>query len=185
MYNIVKDIFDDGGFIMNDVIVKQSKKKGIQLIVLGIIMVIASIYVLTMSIIYVEVLYIIIGTIGTVFFGVCFIHIVKTVICKTPLLLIGKDGITDTSTATSVGFISWGEIQSINVKRIYMQKYIVVTVYDFTEISKRISFLKRVTMKANSIFHCPQILILLDVAEIEFNEALSLMKKRSEEYKTV
>ncbi|MCJ7689111.1 MAG: hypothetical protein MUO60_07315 [Clostridiaceae bacterium] len=166
---------------MNNVIIKQNKRKEVQLIILSIIMLIVSIYVLTMSIIYGEALYIILGVIGTVFFGVSFSFIVKTVICKIPLLLIGDDGITDMSTAFSVGFIAWGEIQSINVKRAYMQKYIVVTVYDSTEISKRISFFKRVTMKANTIFHSPPVLILLGIADIEFNETVALMQKRLED----
>jgi hypothetical protein len=168
---------------MNEVIIKQSKKKGIQLIILSIFILIVSIYVLAMSLIHVEVLFIIVGIIGTVFFGVCFIFIVKTVICKTPLLLIREDGITDMSTATSVGFIAWGEIESISVRN-SKQKYIEITVYSPIEIKKRISFFKRVAMKANTIFHIPPVLILLNIVDIEFNEALSLMQKRLEEYRT-
>ncbi|MGH4121032.1 STM3941 family protein [Clostridium sp.] len=168
---------------MNEVIIKQTKKKVIQLIILDILILIVSVYVLAMSIINVEILFIIVGIIGTVFFGVCFIFIVKSVICKTPLLLIGNEGITDMSTVTSVGFIAWGEIESISVKN-STQRFIAVTVYNPIEIKKRISLLKRVAMKSNTILHIPPVLILLNIVDIEFNEALSLMQKKLEEYRT-
>lgn len=52
---------------MNEIIIKQSKVKSIGLIILGIVMLLACVFVLAFGTIHKNVVYIIIGIIGVVF----------------------------------------------------------------------------------------------------------------------
>ena len=169
---------------MDEIIIKENKKKVIKLIILGIIFLMVGTYTLVMGLIAKELFYAISGVIITVLIGTSLLFTVKTFIAQTPLLLIGKDGITDTSTASSVGFINWQEIQSINVQKSFGQEYIGITVYDLNKLMKRISIVKQVAMKANLIFKYPPVAISLLTADIELNEVVSIMQRRMEEYKT-
>ena len=53
---------------MNEIIIKQSKVKSIGLIILGIVMLLACVFVLAFGTIHKNIVYIIIGIIGMVFF---------------------------------------------------------------------------------------------------------------------
>lgn len=53
---------------MNKIIIKENKKKVINLLTLGIIMSLLSIYILVNGLIEIKIFYTIIGTVGTVFF---------------------------------------------------------------------------------------------------------------------
>lgn len=169
---------------MDDVIIKENKIQAIKSIIFGIVFLCGSIYAFVGGLLYKELFYIITGAIGSVFFGAALIITVKRALNQMPLLSIGKDGITDMSTAFSVGFIDWQEIQSINVEKIFGQEYIVITVYDLSKIMKRISSAKQVTLKASIIFKSPPVTISLLTADIEINEVVSMLKMRLEEYRT-
>lgn len=169
---------------MDDVIIKENKIKAIKGIILGIIFLCVSIYALVGGVLYKELFYIITGAIGTVLFGTALIITIKRALKHIPLLLIGKDGVTDMSTACSVGFIDWQEIQSINVKKSFGQEYIVITVYDLSKLMERISTAKQIALKANRIFKSPPVAISLFTADIEINEVLSMIHMRLEEHRT-
>ncbi|MCB2305646.1 hypothetical protein LGL08_00255 [Clostridium estertheticum] len=168
---------------MNEIIIKEDKKKAINLIVLGSVFLIIGIYALAMGAIEKELFYAIIGAVVVIVFSAVLISIVKRTLNSTPLLLIGKDGITDMSTLCSVGFLEWKEIQSINIQKSFGQRYIGLNVYKLNELMKRISITKRIAMKVNLIFRHPPVLILLDTANIEFNEAVSLIQMRLVEHR--
>ncbi|GAA0774189.1 hypothetical protein GCM10008908_23620 [Clostridium subterminale] len=169
---------------MNEVIVKEDKKKGIKLLILGFIMMIVSIYVLMIGLIETKPIYLIIGIISTVFFCTCFIFVIKCMLNSMPLLLIGEDGITDRSTASSVGFIAWQEIQSIYVQKSFNQRFIGISIYDLNNFMKRISPIKRIIIKINLMLNYAPLSISLDTADMEFNDVLSLLQKRLEEYRS-
>jgi len=101
-----------------------------------------------------------------------------------PLLLIGEDGITDRSTASSVGFIAWQEIQSIYVQKNFNQRFIGISIYDLNNFMKRISPIKRIIIKINLMLNYAPLSINLDTADMDFNEALALLQKRLEEYRS-
>ncbi|WP_346913363.1 STM3941 family protein [Clostridium sp.] len=168
---------------MNEVIVKEDKKKGIKLLILGFIMMIVSIYVLIIGITEIKIIYSIIGTISTIFFGICFIFLIVSILDNNPILLIGEDGITDRSTASSVGFIAWQEIRSIYVQKSFNQKFIGISIYDLNNFMKRISPIKRIIIKINLMLNYAPLSISLDTADMEFNDVLSLLQKRLEEYR--
>ena len=170
---------------MDEVIINENKKKVIRLIILGIIFLIISIYILTAGIIEENLFPIIIGGTGTVVLIAILIFIIKNSLNSVPLLIIGKNGITDMSTLSSVGFISWQEIKSINIRKKYGQKYIGITVYSLSKLMDRISIVKQVAIKINLILKYSPVEISalsLGTADIEFNKVVSLLRKRLEEH---
>lgn len=168
---------------MNEIIIKENKKKVINLLILGIIMSLISICVLVNGLIERHIFYALIGIIGAIFFCGSFIFILRSNLTRKPPLIIGKDGITDMSTAFSVGFIPWQEIQSIYVKKICYERFIGITVHDINILTKRVSFLKKVGIKINLFLNYPPVAINLSTADVEFDEVLELMQKRLEEYR--
>lgn len=168
---------------MNKIIIKENKKKVMNLLTLGIIMSLLSIYVLVNGLIETKIFYTIIGIVGTIFFCGSFIFMVKSSLTHKPPLIIGEDGITDMSTVFSVGFIPWEEIKSVYVKKICYERFIGITVHDINTLTKRISFLKQVGIKINLFLNYPPVAINLSTADVEFNEVLELVQNRLEEYR--
>lgn len=168
---------------MSEVVIKNNKKKFAGILVLGSIMLVASIFVLFMGISENEILETILGILATVFFGAIFIFIVKSTISDKPLLIIGEQGITDMSTACSVGFIPWEEIKNIYVEKSCGQKFIGVTIYDLNKLMERISPIKRVVIKASLVLKYAPVGINLNTADMEFDKALSLIQEKLEKHR--
>lgn len=165
---------------MNEIIIKENKKKVIWLIIVAIIMLFACIFDLVIGIIELKLGYIIIGIIGTTFFGVCFFYIIKRALNHKPLLIIGEEGITDTSNASSIGFVAWEEIESVSVIRVLTQKFIGITVYDIDKLMNGSSTMKQKAIKANLKLKYPPISISLNTADAKISEVLSIIQNRLE-----
>lgn len=163
---------------VNEVIIKENKKKVIPYIILGSIMLIASIFVIFIGVIESKIVNIIIGIIGTILFGMCFIFIVKTTFKSNAILIIGENGITDMSTLCSVGFISWEEIKSVYITKRFSVKFIAVEVHEVNKLINRIALWKQVAMKLNLMIKYPPVTIVLNTADMEYNEVLSLIQKK-------
>lgn len=168
---------------MNEVIIKESKRKAISLIIFGIVFLIVSIYITIGGIIEGNLFFIILGGILTVVLCVILNYIIKNTINSIPLLKIEANGINDMSTLSSVGFIGWQEIQSISVQKKSGKEFIGITVYDLNTLMKRISPAKKIVMKASLIFKYPPIAISLAGAETDINEVVLLIQRRLEEYR--
>ena len=169
---------------MNEIIIEESKKKATKFTIYGFLVLLASIYILAIGIIEVDIIILIIGEIATLLFGTCFVFIVKATIKHKPLLVISEAGITDMSTVSSIGFVAWEEIQSINVlQKKFTKNFIEIDVYDINKLMKRVSFLKQLTIKANIMFKYPPVAILLSTADMEINEVLLILQKKFEEHR--
>ena len=168
---------------MDRVIIKQDKKKVIKLFILGLIISFVSICELIVGLIELKPIYLIIGLIATIFFCSCLMFIIKSMLGSRPVLIIDKDGITDESTAASIGFVAWKEIKSIEAEKHFGQKYIGIKIYDLNEVMKRISLPKRINMKICLMLKYSPVSINLDTAERDFQEVLGLLQRRLEEYR--
>lgn len=167
---------------MNEFVVENDKKKSIKLVLLSIIMIIACIFVFIVSMVERSLLVFILGAISTTFFIASFIFIVKRAIKSTPLLIINDAGITDTSTAFSVGFISWDEIKFVRIQQSQNQKFIGVFVNDVNTIMNRVPLLKRLIIKANLALNYAPISISLNTANTDLSKVLSLIRSKLKEH---
>ncbi|MCB2356405.1 hypothetical protein [Clostridium estertheticum] len=71
---------------MNEIIIRENKMKVILLIILAIIMLVGCVFDLVIGIIKINSFHIIIGIIGTAFFGVCFFYIIKRALSHKPFI---------------------------------------------------------------------------------------------------
>lgn len=69
---------------------------------------------------------VIIGVIATIFFGLCLLFILKKLFDSKPGILIDQKGITDYSSATSIGVIEWTDIMEIRTVQIVSTKILIL-----------------------------------------------------------
>ena len=88
-------------------------------------------------------------------------------------LIIDKQGITDNSSALSVGLIAWSDIENISVIEMYRQKLIMIEVNNPEEyIARQPNSMKRKMMEMNyKTYHTP-ISITSNILQIKFDELL-------------
>lgn len=88
-------------------------------------------------------------------------------------LIIDKQGITDNSSALSVGLIAWSDIENISVMEMYRQKLIMIKVNKPEEyIARQANSMKRKMMEMNyKTYHTP-ISITSNILQIKFDELL-------------
>lgn len=165
---------------MRDIIINEDRKKSGSLAVLGFIMDLVVGYVGFIGVIEANVIYIVIGLFGFLFFGTCFIYIIKNVVKPKPVLIISNDGINDMSTAISVGFVSWDEIKEVYISKVFTQKFIGVKLYNSNNLLRRVSYIKKIALKLNLLFGFPPVAINLSTANMEFNKVISIIKNRLE-----
>lgn len=97
----------------NEIIIKQSQLKQFLIMLLAIIMVAVSIFVFCsdINLFGVNFLNKIIGGFVTIFFGACLLFIIIRFFKPKDILVIDKNGITDNSSAISIGFIPWKDVK--------------------------------------------------------------------------
>ena len=66
------------------------------------------------------------GIASIVFFGGLLFYLLTKLFDKKPGLVISEKGITDNSSATSVGFVDWEDIQEITVQEVMSNKFIIL-----------------------------------------------------------
>lgn len=169
---------------MNEIVIRESKKKVIEGTIMSLFMVFMGIFVLVNGLIDLSAIFIIIGLLGTIFSSAILIFIIKGIKTKRPLLIIGEDGITDMSTLSSIGLIPWEEIKSIEIQKMFADKFIGVDVYDLGKVMKRSSFFSKVNIKSSMLFKHAPLYIRVNTADVEISVVLSLMQKRLDEYRT-
>ncbi|MDP4094740.1 MAG: STM3941 family protein [Bacillota bacterium] len=166
---------------MNETVINKSPVKFLGLCVLEIIMLTLCAFDLAGGIKHSNLVCIITGIIALIFFGICFVFIIKIALDKKPLLIISDDGITDMTTAGSKVFIPWSEIKSISVRKVFTQRFIGIDVYDLDKLMSGISPAKQKIITANLRLKYPPISISLNMANKKFSDVLSLIQNKLNE----
>lgn len=91
----------------------------------------------------------ILGFIALLLFGYFLGAIIPQLSNKQPGLVIDEKGITDHSTANSVGFIDWKDVTEVHRKSITGQKYIIIKVKNPEAYIERVSGIEKRSLKAN------------------------------------
>jgi len=161
---------------MNDeIIIPQSKKKIILLIVGSLTFVIAGFYIYQK-----ESDLKFIGIIDILFFGLIVITAIWRLIQPKAAIIINSRGITDNSTITSVGFIPWNDITSFQQVKVASNNFLVVHVKNpttYIENSKNI--LTRQSLKYNYNSLKSPIAIGAAVISVKLHEVEKLLIKAS------
>ena len=121
------------------------------------------------------------GIASIAFFGGILVYLLLKLFDKKPGLIISDKGITDNSSATSVGFIDWRDIQEITVQEVMSSKFIMLmTKKPEKYINNVENKLKRHSLKYNYKNFGSPIAITSKSLKISFNKLEELIREEFE-----
>lgn len=126
--------------------------------------------------------YRIIGLICVLFFGMCFVFIVKQLFSKKPALLIDEVGITDWSSGIQVGLIKWEEIEDTRLIVYSGQKFLAIYTYDQDLIINRTNGLRKIAYKMNKALIDSQINIAYKNIQCDEDELIEQINYYRDKY---
>jgi len=125
----------------------------------------------------------IVGIVGCALFSSALIYIPLKLLDKKPGLTISEEGITDNSSAVSVGLILWKDIISIKTEQIKSIKFFIVDVKNPDEYIMSKSKLKQMLLKINIQKYGTPITIMCSGLKYDFNKIQQLINDGFEKYK--
>ena len=169
----------------HQIVIPLSKKK-LTLIVIGsIIFVVLGILVVMNPEKYISIvmrsptIIFIVGVASILFFGLCFVFLVKKLADNSPGLIISKEGILDNSSGVSAGQILWTDIENISVTEIHRQKLILLQIKNPQAfIDKQKSWFKRKLMVMNFKMYGTPVSITSNGLKISSDELLSKLTSK-------
>ena len=150
--------------------VYQSKIRQIGLVFLGILMVLASFILLFTG----NILFIIVGILGVVFFGCCEFYLIKQLIYGKKIVHLTTEGFYDYSSAMATKdlCIPWEAVAEIKIKPMINQTFVSVYLKNSEKILMKINKLQRKAIQANIKMGFGEINITLQSAKQCTNEEL-------------
>lgn len=132
-------------------VVYQSKSKQIGLSVLGMLMVLASLFIFIAGIAETQYILMAIGIVGFLFFGACELFIVRQVFLGKKLIVLTNEGFYDYSSAlaTKDRLILWEEIDQIENKSMANQSFVSVYLKEPEPFLSGLSSLQKKAIAAN------------------------------------
>jgi hypothetical protein len=132
---------------------------------------------------FTDVLLIILGCISILFFGACGVAMLFKLLGNKPGFIIDKSGITDNSTAVSVGFIPWSDITGISKTALAGQEFIMIKLRNPLEyIERQHNSATRMALKANNSNYGTPINVSVNGLKCSFGELLLALNQRFERY---
>jgi hypothetical protein len=150
---------------MKDFVIYENKKQACKLLGQAFFMTVAAGVLLYLGIVEKDILFDIMGGLGALFFGVCTIVQLIRVIRKKPLFIIKENGVEDTSTATSVGFISYDDIEEIVIGKILGKESIGIYLKNIDTFIEKLPPVKQKSIKSNLTNKFPPILLRVESVE--------------------
>lgn len=161
---------------MDEVIVKQSNRKQILLILLGVIMVTTSIYALYTSLNRENITFIVISVIGIIFFGFCLVYMIKKLFFGDKIVVINEEGFYDFSTvmATNNQLIRWEEVKAIRITKVLGNSFVSVDLKNSKETLENQGLINKILIKINNYMG-------YDSININLNNAKNINSERLKE----
>jgi hypothetical protein len=154
----------------------QKRFRTLWLIILGIILILASIVGIVVGVwVYNNIIIISVAAVCLLLFSIVLIFVIKKNLRTRPLLVIYEKGIIDKSTSVSAGYIGWSEIESVTIVD---NKMIAVSVYDLEKVISRLKPASQGNIKNNIMHGEPPIAIKLDAPDMKIEDILNILKGR-------
>ncbi len=168
---------------MGEIVIEEKRSKAFKLVFAGLFMFVASVALWAIGISDQVFFYKLIGCVASVFFCVAFVTSLIRAMRKKPLLVIKGDGIVETSSASSIGFIPYDEIEKFQIVNIYGQKVIGILPKNNEEFIKKLPRNKQRAANANIKMSFPPASIRVDTAkDMTIEDIYSLLQKRLKDY---
>lgn len=150
-----------------DVIVYQSKLKQLGLLLLGLGMVVLSLFVAFAGSIESNYLILILGIFSVLFFGICDIYILKQLIKGKELVILTDDGFYDYSSAIATNdlLVSWSDVDRIQSKQVINQTFVSIYLKTPDKYLSQLSSYKQKLIAANIEMGLGEINIVLQNAK--------------------
>lgn len=134
-----------------DYVVYQSKWKQFRLSLLGVLMTLASLFVLIGGLNKRRYIVVLVGLIGLLFFSFCTLLIIRQLFVGKQLVVLTNDGFFDYSSMTSTKdlLIPWHQVQRIENQSIARQTFVSVYLRDPEELFSGLSASQKKTRAAN------------------------------------
>jgi hypothetical protein len=119
-----------------------------------------------------------IGVIGVLFFSSTGIYGVKKLFDNKIGLTIDEAGITDHSTATSIGFIPWTDITEIRTEQVMSTKFLLIFTRDPIPFLEKVTGIRRKLLEANLKMYGTPFSITSNTLQYDFNSLEKLLRER-------
>lgn len=150
---------------MKDLVIFEKKKQAYKLLGQAILMTGASGVLLYMGIVEENILFDVMGGLGSFFFLICTVVQFIRVMKRKPLFIIKENGVEDTSTATSVGFVTYDNIKEIVIGKILGKECIGLYLTDINVFLESLPPVKQKAIQSNLANKFPPILLRVDSVE--------------------
>lgn len=124
------------------------------------------------------------GILSIVFFGVVGFLTVRKMFDNKTGLRIDETGITDNTSANSIGLIPWSEISAIKTGQVMSTKFLLIHTKNPDQILEKVSHVKRRMMQANQKMYGTPFAITSTTLKYNFSQLESLLQNKLNEYKT-
>jgi hypothetical protein len=175
-----------GGRIVEKIVIEEKQSRALRLMCLGFVMLILSIVIWIYGMNQKKIIFMLLGFLSSVFFCIYFLFSLGRSIQRKPLLTITFDGIIDSTSSSSVGFIPFQDIEKFCVVNIMGQKVIGVIPKDENDFITKLSPLKQRIAKNNVNMQIPPLSIKVDKAkDMSLEDVFTLLKKRLDDYSSL
>jgi hypothetical protein len=118
-----------------------------------------------------------IGVVGILFFGAAVIYGIRKLFDKKAGLIIDSNGITDNSSASSIGLIEWNDISEIRTKQVMSTKFLLIDIVNPEKyIGKAKNGFQAKLMKANMNMYETPLSITSNTLKYDFGELEKLIR---------
>lgn len=104
-----------------------------------------------------ELVLLIAGALGLLFFGACALWIAARLLRQRPLLVLTREGLHDQASAIGVGLLRWSEIEGVRSYDFRGQRMLGIQPRDLEAVLARASPAKALAMRANLALGCAPI----------------------------
>jgi len=118
------------------------------------------------------------AVVGVIFFGIGAIYLFIVIFDIRPMLIINDQGITNNSSAVSIGLIEWKNIKSVGFIEIYGQKMLKIEIDDINKILAKKPGWKKFLLNLNKNQFGSPILISSNALKCDIQELYSILKNK-------
>jgi hypothetical protein len=123
------------------------------------------------------------GIASILFFGAAGLYGIKKILQSESGLEIDENGIFDNSNASSIGFVKWQDISSIQTEQVMSTKFLLIFIVDPDTYLEKVSGIKRKLSLANLKKYGTPISITSNTLKYDFDELENLINDKFLEFK--
>ena len=169
---------------MKEIVIEEQKSLLMKRVKVATLMVIASVAVLVLGFVDNVLIMKLLGIAATLYFLLCLVVLVKRVFNRKPLLVITEESITDSSSALSLGEVSFAEIERFEIVNVYGQRTIGIVPADMEQFMERLTTSQKKNAKLCVDRGYPPVSLRVDTAkDMTIEDIFALLEKRLAEYK--